>query len=61
MSRRCCDGACYQGRTCPLRTVRYPTRRNLLSRAAEAVSGLCETYPWLPMAAALGAVVIANI
>jgi hypothetical protein len=60
MSRRCCDGGCHQGRTCPLRTVRIPTHRSLLSRAVEAVSGTCEEYPWLPMVIALAALVIAN-
>lgn len=60
MSRRCCDGGCRQGRTCPVSTARIPTRRSLLSRATEAVSDACETYPWMPMAVALLALVIAN-
>lgn len=60
MSRRCCDGGCHQGRTCPVRTVRILTRRSLLSRAVEVVSDTCESYPWLPMAIALAALVIAN-
>lgn len=60
MSRRCCDGGCHQGRTCPVSTARIPTRRSLLSRAVEVVSDTCESYPWLPMAMALAALVIAN-
>lgn len=60
MSRHCCDGGCHQGRTCPVLTERIPTRRNLLSRAVEAVSDTCETYPWLPMVIALAALFIAN-
>lgn len=60
MKRTCCDGGCHQGRTCPVLTERIPTRRSFLSRAAEAVSDACETYPWMPMAVALLALVIAN-
>lgn len=60
MKRTCCDGGCRQGRTCPVRTEHIPTRRGLLSRAAEAVSDACETHPWMPMAIALLALVFAN-
>lgn len=59
MSRRCCTGACHQGRTCPLRTVRIPTRRSWLSRAGAAL-GAAFDIPWVPVAVAIVAAIIVN-
>ena len=60
MTRRCCDGACYQGRTCPVRTVRIPTRRSFLSRATGAIVGVCDACPWLLPAIAIAVLFIVN-
>jgi hypothetical protein len=60
MSRRCCDGACHQGRTCPVRTVCIPTRRGLLSRIVDAIVAVCDACPWVPPAIAIAILFIVN-